>query len=91
MYILKYSKQFKKDLKKCAKQNSRSANELKKILDLLILGKILDDKYRNHRLKGQFKNCFECHIRPDILLIYKIEKQELMILLLRIGSHADLF
>ena len=91
MYILKYSKQFKKDLKKCAKQDTRLADELKKILDLLILGKILDDKYRNHCLKGQFKNCFECHIRPDILLIYKIEKQELMILLLRIGSHSDLF
>ena len=91
MYILKYSKQFKKDLKKCAKQNPRLINELKEILNLLILGKKLDDKYKNHRLKGQFKNCFECHVRPDILLIYKIEKQELMIFLLRVGSHSDLF
>ncbi|MCK5510001.1 type II toxin-antitoxin system YafQ family toxin [Candidatus Parcubacteria bacterium] len=91
MYILKYSKQFKKDLKKYAKQNSRLINELKEILNLLILGKKLDDKYKNHRLKGQFKNCFECHVRPDILLIYKIEKQELMIFLLRVGSHSDLF
>ncbi|MCK5320289.1 type II toxin-antitoxin system YafQ family toxin [Candidatus Parcubacteria bacterium] len=91
MYILKYSKQFKKDLKKCAKQNPKSINELKKILNLLILGKKLDDKHRNHRLKGQFKNCFECHARPDVLLIYKIEKQELMIFLLRISSHSNLF
>ncbi len=91
MYILKYSKQFKKDLKKCAKQNPKLINELKEILNLLILGKKLDDKYKNHRLKGQFKNCFECHVRSDVLLIYKIEKQELMIFLLRISSHSNLF
>ena len=91
MYVLKYSKSFKKDLKRQAKHNSEAINELKKVLNLLILGKKLDDKYKNHCLKDQFKNCFECHIKPDVLLIYKIEKQELIILLLRIGSHSDLF
>ncbi|MFH1661942.1 MAG: type II toxin-antitoxin system YafQ family toxin [Candidatus Falkowbacteria bacterium] len=91
MYILKYSKSFKKDLKKHSKNNLEAINELRKILNLLVLGKRLDDKYRNHQLKGEFKNCFECHIRPDVLLIYKIEKQELIIILLRIGSHSDLF
>ena len=91
MYILKYSKSFKKDLKKYAKHNSEAINELKKVLNLLISGKKLDGKYKNHCLKGQFKNCFECHVKPDVLLIYKIEKQELIIFLLRIGSHSDLF
>ncbi|MFH1564351.1 MAG: type II toxin-antitoxin system YafQ family toxin [bacterium] len=90
MYILKYSKSFKKDLKKYAKNNLEVIEELKKVLNLLILEKRIDDKYRNHRLKGELKNCFECHIKPDVLLIYKIEKQELIILLLRIGSHSDL-
>jgi len=91
MYSLKYSKRFKKDLKKIAKQEESAIDELKKVLELLILGRLLDEKYKNHCLKGQFKNCFECHIKPDVLLIYKIEKQELIILLLRIGSHSDLF
>jgi len=45
----------------------------------------------NHRLAGEFKECFECHIKPDVLLIYKIEKSEIIILLLRIGSQAELF
>ena len=91
MYILKYSKSFRKDLKKQAKCNLGTLSELKKVLNLLISEKKLNNKYKNHRLKGQFKNCFECHIKPDVLLIYKIEKKELMILLLRIGSHSDLF
>ena len=91
MYILKYSKSFKKDLKRHVKHNLDAINELKKVLNFLISGKKLDNKYKNHSLKGQFKNCFECHIKPDVLLIYKIEKQELIILLLRVGSHSDLF
>ncbi|MCG2700570.1 MAG: type II toxin-antitoxin system YafQ family toxin [Candidatus Falkowbacteria bacterium] len=91
MYSLKYSKRFKKELKKIAKQDKSAINELKKVLGLLILDRQLDKKYKNHCLKGEFKNCFECHIKPDVLLIYKIEKQELIILLLRIGSHSDLF
>jgi len=78
-------------LKKYHKQDPKLTSELRKILNLLILGKKLDDKYKNHILKGQFKNCFERHIKPDILLIYKIEKQELLILLLRIGSLSKLF
>ena len=91
MYILKYSKSFKKDLKKQIKRDTKIIIELKKVLNLLISEKNIDNKYKNHCLKGQFKNCFECHIKPDILLIYKIEKQELLILLLRFGSHSDLF
>ncbi|MBU4375568.1 type II toxin-antitoxin system YafQ family toxin [Patescibacteria group bacterium] len=91
MYSLKYSKVFKKDLKKIAKQDKSAINELKKVLGLLILDKQLDQKYKNHCLKGEFKKCFECHIKSDVLLIYKIEKQELIILLLRIGSHSNLF
>lgn len=88
---LKYSKKFKKDLKKIVKQNPAIIKDIKKALDLLILEKNIDVKYRNHKLKGQLKRCFECHIKPDVLLIYRIENNELLILLLRIGSHSDLF
>ncbi len=91
MYLLKYSDRFKKDLKKLAKNDPALISELKKMLDLLISGKTIGKKYRHHGLKGEFKNCFECHIRSDILLIYKIEQRELIILLLRIGSHSNLF
>lgn len=90
MFILKYSNRFKKDLK-LYKHNKVVLVELEKVLDILIRGEELSLKNANHRLTGEFKDCFECHIRPDILLIYKIEKSEITILLLRIGSHSELF
>jgi len=89
MFILKYSSQFKKDLKRY-KHNHTILKELEKVLDFLIEGD-LPSKYFNHRLSGEFKDCFECHIKPDILLVYKIKELEITILLLRIGSHSDIF
>ncbi|MCK4744775.1 type II toxin-antitoxin system YafQ family toxin [Candidatus Parcubacteria bacterium] len=88
MYSVKYSSKFKKDIKKI---NNPPIKKSQKIIDLLIAGKKLDRNHQNHKLQGEFKNCYECHISPDILLIYKVKKQELLILLLRIGSHSELF
>jgi len=86
MVSLRYSKKFKKDLR-LFKNDKKVISELENILDFLIFERTLPKKYLNHGLKGEFKDCFECHIKPDILLIYKIKKEELCILLLRIGSH----
>jgi len=56
--------------------------ELKEVLDLLA-------KNKNHQLKGSFIGCFDCHIRPDVILIYK--KEDKIIYLLRIESHSKIF
>ena len=90
MFLLKFSSRFKKDLK-LYKHDRNFLIELEKVLDILAKGDPLPDKYHPHPLIGEFKGCFECHLKPDILLIYKIEQSELIILLLRIGSHSDLF
>ncbi len=90
MFLLKFSSRFKKDLK-FYKYDKVFLVELEKVLDILAKGKDLPDKNLNHPLIGEFKGCFECHIKPDILLIYKIEKSELTVLLLRVGSHSNLF
>ncbi|MFH1838454.1 MAG: type II toxin-antitoxin system YafQ family toxin [Candidatus Kuenenbacteria bacterium] len=90
MFLLKYSNRFKKDLR-FYKHNHTALIELEKVLDFLIKGKKLPIKNFNHCLTGEFKNCFECHLKPDVLLIYKIKKFEITILLLRIGSHSKLF
>jgi mRNA interferase YafQ len=90
MLLLKYSSHFKKDLKPY-RRDAELLGELEKVLDLLAKGKKLPDKNRNHQLSGEFRGCFECHLRPDVLLIYKIEQSELLILLLRFGSHSNLF
>ena len=90
MFILKYSSRFKKDLKPY-KHNRALLIELQKVLDILVKEGNLSSRNNNHRLVGEFKDCFECHIKPDILLIYKIEESDITILLLRIGSHSELF
>ncbi|MHB8904412.1 MAG: type II toxin-antitoxin system YafQ family toxin [Patescibacteria group bacterium] len=90
MFCLKYSSRFKKDLK-CYRNNKTVLIELEKILNTLIKGDKLPAKNLNHSLRGEFKGCFECHIEPDVLLIYKTENREVLILLLRIGSHSKLF
>ena len=51
----------------------------------------MDRKHRDHALKGDFKGYRECHIKPDVLLIYKIEKDVLILVLADIGSHTNLF
>lgn len=88
MFYLKYSNRFKKDLK-YYKYQDEVLIEFKKVLDILVRGDCLPKKNCNHFLKGEFKDCFECHIKPDIILIYKIEDP--IVLLLRIGSHSDIF
>lgn len=90
MYLLKYSRHFKKDLRSY-RYDKVFLDELEKVLDLLAKGADLPDKYHSHPLSGEFKGCFDCYIRSDIVLIYKIEEATLLILFLRVGSHSKLF
>ena len=61
------------------------------MIDILASGESLPAKYQNHQLKGKYSGYFDCHVQPDWVLIYKIEKEKLILLLIDIGSHADLF
>ncbi|MCK4554141.1 type II toxin-antitoxin system YafQ family toxin [Candidatus Parcubacteria bacterium] len=91
MRSLKYSKKFKKELKKINKNANFNIKKLEYIFDLLINGKPLEKKYQDHKLHGEFNNCYECHIKSNLLLIYKIDERNLIIYLLRIGPHSELF
>jgi len=51
----------------------------------------LDNKYRDHALRGEYQGFRECHIEPDWLLIYRIENEALELFLFRTGTHSDLF
>lgn len=79
---------FKSDFKKL---NNDDKEKLKVILITLINGLELEQKYKNHSLIGNYNGCLECHIKPDLLLIYKIELPINELQLVRIGSHAQLF
>ena len=91
-YEVVFSSKFKKSLKKIQKQN-KNIDELLDVIDKLAFKEELDQKYRNHKLidDKNYKNCFECHIRPDWLLIYQYSDNELLLLLIDTGSHSDLF
>jgi len=90
MYKIVVSKQFEKDFK-LAKKRGLDLTRLETVVNLLASGKVLPKRYRDHSLSGDYRDFRECHIQPDWLLIYRIEKDELMLFLFRTGSHSDLF
>ena len=61
------------------------------VVTMLANGELLDLKYKDHPLVGNFKGCRECHITPDWLLIYEVSDNELILYLTRTGTHSDLF
>ena len=89
-YIIRPTKRFKKDLRKIARRVLDVA-ELYAVIEQLADGKELAPKYRNHQLSGGWKNRYECHIRPDWLLIYYKDNKVLVLTLTRNGTHSDLF
>ncbi len=89
-YVVKPSKKFQKDLKRVKSRGYR-IDLLTEVIQLLADGKILPEQYLDHALSGKFIGCRECHITPDWLLIYEIDKGELLLYLTRTGTHSDLF
>ena len=79
---------FKKDLKKIS---SNDKELLKRVVTKLANVEPLEKKLWDHKLTGNWKNCRECHIKPDLLLIYKIDKNRKELALVRIGKHSSLF
>ena len=61
------------------------------VVEELCQGNPLDDKYKDHLLKGEYAGFHECHIKSDWLLIYLIEEDVLTLTLVNTGSHSDLF
>ncbi len=61
------------------------------VIDILSKGEILPEKYKNHPLKGNLNGYYDCHVLPDLVLIYKIEKEKLVLILFDIETHSNLF
>lgn len=79
---------FKKGFKKLS---SKHQEELFVVIEILANGDVLPQKYKDHSLSGNYKGCNECHVRPDLLLIYRINEGVLELTLVEVGSHSDLF
>ncbi len=82
---------FKSDSRKLIRSGTFSEKDEKTLFDIIQLlaqGKDLDKKYRDHPLIGNWNKCRECHVKPDLLLIYQVDGDTLK--LIRIGSHSQL-
>ncbi len=90
MYSLEFTNQYLKDLKKARRRNF-DEEKLNSVIQILITGIKLPDKFNEHRLKGNYSGLFECHISPDWLLIYLKDDSIKLITLIRTGTHSDLF
>jgi mRNA interferase YafQ len=79
---------FKKDVKKMKKQG-KSFEVFKQLIQKLANDEQLEERFRDHKLKGNYVGTRECHVEPDWLLIYEENESELV--LIRTGTHSDLF
>ena len=89
MWVLKYTGQFKKDLKRYQNKPKKIEN-LIRVLTLLKQTGSVPEEYYPHELKGEYSGFMECHIENDFLLIW-IDEESNQIRLTRLGSHSDLF
>lgn len=90
MLELKTTTKFRKDYK-LAKKRGLNLSLLQEVIDKLLAGEVLDEKYRDHALFGKYIGFRECHIQPDWLLIYAIDHDQLLLTATRTGTHSDLF
>ncbi len=87
MREIRYTTQFKKDLKRYKNSPDKIAG-LHKVLEILRGNGILPREYRPHMLSGGYSGYMECHIENDLLLIWLDEN---IITLVRLGTHSELF
>ncbi|MEM6429691.1 MAG: type II toxin-antitoxin system YafQ family toxin [Deinococcota bacterium] len=82
------NKAFRKDVKRLRKRGY-DIDKLFKVIDILASGVSIDQKYKPHPLKGNWKPSWDLHIAPDWILIYELTDEA--VYLVRTGTHADLF
>jgi mRNA interferase YafQ len=93
MFTLIPTNQFKKDIKVLQKHSIKNTTLINDFLTQLTkIGAIgLEKKYRAHKLSGNYKDNWEAHIKPNMLIIWFEITEQNEIILLRTGSHSDLF
>jgi len=93
MFEIVTSTRFLKDLKLLKKRSEKDFLLLKDLITVLAeqghMG--LNKKHKAHKLSGEYKGYWECHVKPDLLLIWDENEQIMLLELVRTGSHSDLF
>lgn len=91
MYHVIYSHAYKKRSKKIVRSGKCPVEKIAGIIDILASGTPLPPAADNHKLQGVYDGMYECHVRPNLLLIYEKDEQNKIITLVDIGSHPELF
>jgi mRNA interferase YafQ len=90
MYQVATTRQFGKDLKKCRKRGY-DIPLLEYVVQTLADTGVVPPQHKPHKLQGRYAECWECHIKPNWLLIWKQDNTSLTLLLLNTGTHSDVF
>ena len=88
MLITDFTRQFKKDFKKY-QHMQKVIDEFNNVLEILVNEKPMPEKYQDHSLTENCKGSRECHVKPDVLLVYNVTGD--ILTLQRLGSHSELF
>ena len=89
-YAVKFTSQFKKDLKK-AKKQGKDIEKILRVIKLLADDKKLPISLHDYELSGDYAGTRECHIEPDWLLVYEKIEETLVLMCYRNGTHSELF
>lgn len=84
------SSRFRKNFKRFAR-DAAFCSEFAAVLEILVADAPLPPRYRDHALHNDWEGCRDCHIRPDVVLVYQKTADGLVLLLLRVGSHSEVF
>ena len=94
MRKIDWTGQFKRDYRR-VQSSPRYRNDLETllpaVLDKLVVDQELDPRFKDHALTGKMAGFRECHLRPDLLLVYAKSEDPPSLILMRIGSHSELF
>lgn len=90
MYTLIYTNYFKKSVKRCVKRGL-PMNEFMDVIRLLERDGFLPESYKPHKLVGKHAGKWECHIKPDWLLVWEQNDTALTLIMVDTGSHSDIF
>jgi mRNA interferase YafQ len=89
MRTIEWATGFKRDFKREKKKNSRLESTLGPVLSALAQDRVLELKYRDHAMIGNWQDFRNCHVKPDLVLIYQKLGEDIL-LLTRLGSHSEL-
>ncbi len=93
MYLIHPTRDYEKSYAKLLMSGAKKKifDDTAFVVDALAQREVLDSKYRDHKLQGDYEGYRECHIRADLLLVYQVRDKSLILVLMDIGSHVYLF